>query len=82
MGWTSHFQTQMENFCNDEFNPARVVGVRKNNWFITDYCEKIQSDSFFAGQNRSDLITDDGKLFKKGDNSHAIVATSFYQGCC
>ena len=31
MGWTSHFQTQLENVCNEELIPARVVGVRKNN---------------------------------------------------
>ena len=36
MGWTSHFQTQLENFCNDEFIPARVVGVRKNNLRISN----------------------------------------------
>lgn len=30
MGWTSHFQRQLEPFSNDRFIPARVVGVRKN----------------------------------------------------
>jgi ribosome biogenesis GTPase / thiamine phosphate phosphatase len=30
MGWTSHFQTQIENFNNDGLIPARVVGVSKN----------------------------------------------------
>ena len=30
MGWTSHFQTQLQGFCSDDFIPARVVGVRKN----------------------------------------------------
>jgi len=29
MGWTFHFQTQLEKFDKDEFIPARVVGVRK-----------------------------------------------------
>jgi ribosome biogenesis GTPase len=36
MGWTSHFQAQLENFYNDEFIPARVVGVRKNNFRISN----------------------------------------------
>ena len=32
MGWTSHFQTQLEHLSNDGFFPARVVGVRKNSF--------------------------------------------------
>ena len=32
MGWTSHFQTQLEHVSNDGFVPARVVGVRKNSF--------------------------------------------------
>ena len=32
MGWTSHFQTQLEHFPNDGFIPARVIGVRKNSF--------------------------------------------------
>jgi len=32
MGWTSHFQTQLEHFSNDGFISARVVGVRKNSF--------------------------------------------------
>jgi ribosome biogenesis GTPase / thiamine phosphate phosphatase len=32
MGWTSHFQTQLEQFSNNTFIPARVVGVRKNSF--------------------------------------------------
>ena len=32
MGWTSHFQAQLEHFSNDGFIPARVVGVRKNSF--------------------------------------------------
>lgn len=36
MGWTSHFRTQLENFCNEEFIPARVVGVRKNHFRISN----------------------------------------------
>ena len=30
MGWTSHFQTQLERFSGNGLTPARVVGVRKN----------------------------------------------------
>ena len=36
MGWTSHFQAQLESFCNDEFIPARVIGVRKNSFRISN----------------------------------------------
>lgn len=36
MGWTSRFQTQLENLCNKEFIPARVVGVMKNNFRISN----------------------------------------------
>ncbi len=36
MGWTSHFQTQLDNFCNDELIPARVVGVRKDRFRISN----------------------------------------------
>lgn len=32
MGWSSHFQTQLEPFSNDCFILARVVGVRKNSF--------------------------------------------------
>ena len=32
MGWTSHFQTQLEHFSNGGSIPARVVGVRKNSF--------------------------------------------------
>ena len=32
MGWTSHFQTQLEHFSNEGSIPARVVGVRKNSF--------------------------------------------------
>ena len=32
MGWTSHFQRQLEHLSNDGFIPARVVGVRKNSF--------------------------------------------------
>lgn len=36
MGWTSHFQTQLENFCIKEFMPARVVGVMKNSFRLSN----------------------------------------------
>lgn len=32
MGWTSHFQTQLEHFSNNGFIPTRMVGVRKNSF--------------------------------------------------
>jgi ribosome biogenesis GTPase len=32
MGWTSHFQRQLEPFSNEGLIPARVVGVRKNSF--------------------------------------------------
>ncbi len=32
MGWTSHFQTQLEQFPDNGFIPVRVVGVRKNSF--------------------------------------------------
>ena len=36
LGWTSHFQTQLDNFFNDQLVTARVVGVRKNNFRISN----------------------------------------------
>ena len=36
LGWTSHFQTQLEKFCSKEFIPARVVGVRKNKFRVSN----------------------------------------------
>ncbi len=32
MGWTSHFQRQLDRFSGDDVIPARVVGVRKNSF--------------------------------------------------
>ena len=32
MGWTSHFQTQMDHFTDDGLIPARVTGVSKNSF--------------------------------------------------
>ena len=36
IGWTSHFQVQLENANNDEFIPVRVVGVRKNSFRVSN----------------------------------------------
>ncbi len=36
MGWSSHFQTQLEQSFNDGFILARVVGVRKNSFRTSD----------------------------------------------
>jgi len=36
MGWTSHFQAQLKRFSNDQFIRARVVGVRKNNFRVSN----------------------------------------------
>ncbi|MBU4130632.1 MAG: ribosome small subunit-dependent GTPase A [Proteobacteria bacterium] len=35
MGWDSHFQTHLDNICNEKIFPARVVGVRKNGFLIS-----------------------------------------------
>jgi len=34
LGWNSHFQTHLDNICNDKISPARVVGVHKNSFLI------------------------------------------------
>ena len=36
MGWTSHFQAQLARIDNDNVIPARVVGVRKNSFQISN----------------------------------------------
>lgn len=36
MGWTTHFQTLLKSLYNDEFIPARVIGVRKNSFNISN----------------------------------------------
>ena len=36
MGWTSHFQAQLEGFSDDGLMPARVVGVTKNSFRTSD----------------------------------------------
>jgi ribosome biogenesis GTPase len=35
MGWDSHFQTYLDNICNEKVFPARVVEVRKNSFLIS-----------------------------------------------
>lgn len=34
MGWTSHFEAQLQDYSRADFIPARVVGVRKNTFLI------------------------------------------------
>jgi len=36
MGWTSHFQMQLEYINDDEFIPVRVIGVRKNSFRVSN----------------------------------------------
>ena len=36
LGWSAHFQAQLTDRCDEEVIPARVVGVRKNNFRISD----------------------------------------------
>lgn len=36
MGKSSHFQTQLESFGNEDFIPARVIGTRKNRFPVRD----------------------------------------------
>lgn len=36
LGWTPHFQAQLEHVSNECFTPARVVGVRKNSFRTSD----------------------------------------------
>lgn len=36
MGWTSHFQEQFDVFSNIDLTPARVIGVRKNSFLVSD----------------------------------------------
>jgi ribosome biogenesis GTPase len=36
MGWSSYFQEQLKRFCNNQFIPARVIGVRKNSFRISN----------------------------------------------
>ncbi len=36
LGWTAQFQGQLKHFSQDGFMPARVIGVRKNSFNISD----------------------------------------------
>ena len=36
MGWTSHFQIQLEESSKRDLIPARVIGVRKNRFFTSN----------------------------------------------
>jgi ribosome biogenesis GTPase len=36
LGWTAFFQNQLQHRCPDQAAPARVVGVRKNSFTISD----------------------------------------------
>lgn len=36
LGWTSHFQTQREQFYGEGLIPARVIGVRKNSFLTSN----------------------------------------------
>ncbi len=49
MGWGSHFQTHLDNICNEKVFPARVVGVQKNSFLISQ-------------GNSESLVTAAGKL--------------------
>ena len=62
MGWTSHFQTQLEHFSNDSFIPARVVGVRKNSFRTSN--DKSEWLATLAGRLKQDV---DGMYPVTGD---------------
>lgn len=36
LGWTPHFQAQLDHLSNERVTPARVVGVRKNSFQASD----------------------------------------------
>jgi len=52
MGWDSHFQINLDNICNDKVFPARVVGVRRNSFLISQ-------------GNSESLVTAAGRLSHK-----------------
>jgi ribosome biogenesis GTPase / thiamine phosphate phosphatase len=60
MGWTSYFQEQLQNFCNDGLVPARVVGVRKNTFCISN------------GQNEG-LAVAAGRLKYRSDGVYPVT---------
>jgi ribosome biogenesis GTPase / thiamine phosphate phosphatase len=59
LGWTSFFQKQVENIDSDRATPARVVGVRKNSFYISQ------------GQEER-LVTVAGKL-QQTDRRYPVV---------
>ena len=60
IGWTSHFQVQLENANNDEFIPVRVVGVRKNSFRVSN-------------GNREWLATASGRLKHHSDSIYPVT---------
>ncbi|MBN2130409.1 MAG: ribosome small subunit-dependent GTPase A [Sedimentisphaerales bacterium] len=56
MGWTSHFQRQLDDFCNDERIPARVVGVRKNSFRVSDGKREWLATAAGRLKHRSDCL--------------------------
>ncbi len=62
LGWTSHFQTQLDNFHETELIPARVVGVRRNSFNISNGKKEWRATA--AGRLRHDA---DGMYPVTGD---------------
>ena len=60
MGWDSHFQTHLDNICNEKVFPARVVGVRKNSFLISQ-------------GNSESLATVAGKLNHQKENLFPVT---------
>ncbi len=76
MGWTSHFQTQLESISNDGFIPARVVGVRKNSFRVGN--GKSEWLATLAGRLKHDAdgmypVTGDWVLMTDGVISRVLV---------
>ena len=61
MGWDSHFQTHLDNICNEKVFPARVVGVQKNSFLISQ-------------GNSESLATTAGKLNHQKGNLTVEIA--------
>ena len=60
MGWDSHFQINLDNICNDKVFPARVVGVRRNSFLISQ-------------GNSESLATVAGRLSHKKENLFPVT---------
>ena len=56
LGWSSHFQDQLENRRSDELIPARVVGVRKNTFWVSNGKSEWRATSAGRLKYRSDRI--------------------------